>query len=256
MLNNNIIPKSALPFLGITEQEASVYEAGIAMGPSSASALATATHIDRVQTYSVLTALEKKGYLSRSGAERKTLFTMEPPRRLVQVAQRKKQDILQLEKELQSAVRELEQQAGEHDAQSTTVRSYRGAENVKKIASEIVQQTPQEGTIHSLASLKSSLDTVSHTFLADWFTSLNEKNISSKSVWSNLHTAPEFERELRDLRIAPQEIDVTATMMIYENTVVFFTAPPNVQTVIIENADVASTLRSVQEYVWQKSHKT
>lgn len=238
--------------LGLSGKESLLYQTGLRIGPSRASALSSTSGIGRVQTYHALDALQQKGLVSMSGPDRKTIFAMEPPHRLLDILKRQQQELANLEESVAQAVTELESQQPSDAGQQIKVRFYEGVDGLKHVAQDIIEDI-KNPEMQSLAPLQNVMDTVDAVFLKQWFAQLNTKNVTSKSIWSNENRDPAFAREGRDLRLTPEDMSFPATVMIYDDTVCFFTAPPQVRTIVIENPDVAATMRALHEQTWKNS---
>jgi len=97
-----------LKSLNLSEKETILYLAGLKLGPTRASMLSRKTGLTRQHTYDLLKSLEQKGFVSKMGKNYGQRFTMEDPRNLKSILDRRKQKIEKIEKTLTKLMPEFE----------------------------------------------------------------------------------------------------------------------------------------------------
>ena len=78
---------------GLSEKEIAVYLALIELGPSSVRDLAAKSKVNRGTTYDILKSLINLGIVSYYNKESKQYFISEPPEKLLEAIDRKKEDL-------------------------------------------------------------------------------------------------------------------------------------------------------------------
>ena len=74
--------KEELKNIGLTEDEAAVYIAGLEIGPTTVLEIARKTGLNRTTLYGVTERLMEKRLLTKSVAGKRTLYAAEPPEKL------------------------------------------------------------------------------------------------------------------------------------------------------------------------------
>lgn len=102
----------ALHSLGLSENEAKIYLAGLAMGPSTAQHLAAKAIVTRPTTYIVIESLTKQGLMSSVQRGKKKLFVAGKPAELVRIVEQKKRETVENESALKKIVALLDDAGG------------------------------------------------------------------------------------------------------------------------------------------------
>lgn len=236
--------------LGLNEHEAALYIAGVSIGPTTASALAKESGVQRVMTYHSLKLLQEKGLVSATGPAKKTIFTMEPPSELRAIIERRKQELESLGTEVEYAAAELTAQIKEAD-DHIRVRFYEGIEGAKNVSERILKA--KGAHMRVLAPIKHIMDMLDSRYVQWWLREVDAAGITSQSVWSVENRSEEYERATRALRIKPDDMEYPAMVMTYEDTTVFITSGPRPVSIVIENKDVTATMNAMHDQVWKNS---
>lgn len=243
---------SALTRFGLNENEANLYMAGLRVGPSTASLLAKESGIERVMTYHTLKQLQEKGLVSATGPAKKTIFTMESPSELMAILERRKQDIEDLQKEMEMVEAELvsmQKSADDH----IRVRFYEGVEGAKNVSEQMLKTTGKKMRV--LAPIKNIMDMLESSYVQRWLQAVDKNGITSKSVWSLENRDERYQREGRDLRLKPEGMEYETMMITYDDKTVFITSGPRPVSIVIENQEVTDTLNAMHEQVWKNSRE-
>lgn len=236
--------------IGLTPGEIKVYLTGLALGPSLASHIAKEARLNRPLTYHLLELLANKGLISKSGQKHGQLFMVEPPSRLKRILERKRLELEQMEVQLEKASSELESLTTAKPIASR-VRFYEGLEGIKNVAQETVKVEGNQ--IMALVSVENVFEILDEAFLRYWFRQREKKKIQSRSIWSKKLNIDYKANELQELRIAPKDLEISATVVMYDNKVAIFSSSKVLSVTVIENADFAKTQRSLFEKAWKVS---
>lgn len=114
-----------LKSLGLSETESRLYLETLKMGPSSVQDIARVTNLSRVSVYSIIENLTKLGLMTSVQKQKKTLYAVEPPERIISLAEKKNNEMTQALKEIKSNIQELKlAQSGD----KPVVKMYEGSE--------------------------------------------------------------------------------------------------------------------------------
>jgi len=234
--------------LGLNKREYQVYLTGLKKGPSTAQELSTHTDISRTLTYHALDGLRKNGLVSSSGDSYGATFTMESPSAL-QAKIRLQRRML---KELEEAIPNIS--FPEHvppTKKRSIIRHYPGIEGIRMAAIESLNVTSKQ--LRSLVSIRHLADTIDITFLRAWVKELKDRGIKSKSLWTQENLDPSYQSGLRTLRILPSNMQFPAGMLVYDDTVMLFTAGKSPSATFIEDAAISKMMVSLHDQLWKVS---
>ena len=241
--------KQLLKRLGLNKREVEVYLAGLSAGPSTARALSQKAKLGHQLTYNALTSLQDKGLLSTSGPKYKTVFIMESADKLAKLIHRRRMELETIENNLDQLAGLLEKP--KKNANKSNVRVYTGIEGLKQIAMESTES--KEKVVRSLVSIKHVTDTISRSFLSSWIGEIRERKIKSKSLWTVENVDPIYQTGFRNLRVIPKGMKLPAGLLIYDNTVMIFTPKPDVMGIVIDNKEIAQTMKTIHDSIWKQS---
>jgi sugar-specific transcriptional regulator TrmB len=175
--------QSALEGLGLTAKEVAVYLALFSLGPSPIRKIAEHAGINRGTTHDILRELQQKGLVSYYHKEKRQHFVAEEPKALVNLILRKKRDIEDAERQVQSILPHLTSLAGGGRSRPT-VKYYRGYAGVRAILEDVLDSTgalpKKEYAAYSSAAIRPYL------YRKDAFPNFTEerikRNISMRAI--------------------------------------------------------------------------
>lgn len=129
--------------MGLSEKEARVYVASLTLGPATVQQIANQADIKRVTTYVILESLANLGLVSQTSHGKKTYFTAEDPSSLKRLLDKKQQELTQQRKNFDNLLPELSSLQS-IPAESPTVKFYDGAEAIRSIMANFLDQHKNE----------------------------------------------------------------------------------------------------------------
>ncbi len=204
----------------LNQQEIKVYLAGLESGPVLASKLAKKTGFSRTNTYNILKSLEQKGLVNKEGIGYSIHFTMEPPSRLKEQFERKKEEASVLEKELENILPTIKIASSPMET-APKIRVFEGEKAIENIIEETVEEPCDE--ILSLAGGKDFEKILDEAFLKRYVAKRIHMKIRNRTL-AKKRGLKEFPRskdkeELRQTRFLPSDLDIKTTMLIWNNKV-------------------------------------
>lgn len=133
--------KKYLGILGLSETEAKIYLEALKMGPSPVQEIARAVGLSRVSVYAAIESLAKLGLMTSVEKGKKQVYAVEPPERVVALAEKRASDLGAAVKEIKNSIDELKlAQAGE----KPVVKMYEGPEAFLAMQEDLVGAKPAE----------------------------------------------------------------------------------------------------------------
>ncbi len=234
--------------VGLSKTEVDVYIAGLEIGPSTAANIAQRAQTKRPLVYHTLQLLEQKGLISKFGPKHGQLFTMEPPEKLDGIIDYKKRELELIKDKLVRAKSELKKIVPS-PAHASRVKFYEGINGIKSVA----QDTLTAKQIYAFVSIENVLSLLDREFLEYWIDERKKRNITSRTIWSKHQPGFLIVKDLQEIKIAPNTMDIPATILIYDNKVVIFSSGKELSAFVVENKSFATTQKSAFEEIWKIS---
>lgn len=241
--------------IGLTENEARVYLALLELGSETAQEVAKKAGVKRATTYVQLEALMKMGLVTSFEKNKKTLFRAEDPEHLVKITEREKK----LAHERENALEEILPELGKlylSSGERPRVRFFEEVEGLKTMQAEFLKSGAKE--VESF----SSADDVLKIFpnLAEEYTARKiKRGVKSKIIYTSSRGAflkPHDEATLREARfVPPDKFPLSCDIAIYGNTVAISVLKNKIFGVVIENKDIADSMRSFFALAWESAGK-
>lgn len=252
--------KPQLQQIGLTDHEATIYTFLIERGRATAQQIYTKTGIHRVTTYNVLENLTKKGLVSVMDTEKKRVFQPESPHKLIDMLNRKEEELERVKNTLKENEERLKQFlptleiAYQSLGERPKVKFMEGAEGLQSIREDIIQETSKSKIpiyeifseeITKLIDTKIGLDFPSKD-------KVNKMMMEEKLAVNLIYTYKQKEYS-DDFYTAQQERNyvpyaqypIDADITVYGDSVSIISSLGNMSSVTIENREVANTIRTL-----------
>lgn len=245
--------KSVLKNLNLSENETIIYEILLNDGPSVVSVIAEKAKLGRVNTYVILRSLVKKELVFESNKKKKLAYAITSPKKLLEIAAEQKEkinktevDLLKMMPKLISHYKLANRKPG--------ILFFEGIDGAKEIFNDVLKVKPKEVLVFRSIYDSKKID----SFLDEYTKKRVELKIKTKIISPKKPSKELLEKDKKVLRqriYVPEKIFTTnAQINIYNNRVAYINYVKNIQGIIIENADVAQTMKTVFDLVWN-THK-
>jgi len=228
--------------LGFSKNEAKVYLALLKLGSSLAGKIAKETLLDRSSTYSALKVLHKKGVISTYFENKRTIFSPEDPKRLMDYFIEKQEiakNVITKLKEVPSSTQK-----------SQTIKLYRGYKGMKSVLNEILELSNNKSPYYIMGSQGQFRRHM--PYYAPIFRKIKlERKIKTKIITKEL---PDKRSKLSEYGVVPSDVDSPATINIYSGKVAIFLWDDN-QAIVIDNPAVARTFENYFSFMWKYAKK-
>jgi sugar-specific transcriptional regulator TrmB len=244
--------KDILINLGLTEDEAIIYNVLLEGGFMPARTVATRANIGRPLTYKILDDLIAKEVVEKKDTGGKiSLFAPVHPRELEKLLEKKKTDIENTKKALDESIGQMISKYNLFIGKPN-VQFYEGIEGIKKVALDSLNsQTDICSFVDTDAVLEIYPD-LNKEYVGKRLNNTIKKKIISTDSPIVRSIAKTDDKNFTEQRIVKQKIHFATVVMIYDNKVSFITLDPKRNIgVIIEDPDIYKTNKAIFDYIWE-----
>lgn len=243
--------------LGLSDKEAAVYLAALALGPTTVQQISRRARVARATTYLVLESLVGMGLVTQYTEAGKTMYVAEHPRQLDELLSRRVGEVTEQRGRLVDLLPKLEALVRLQDDRPV-VRYYEGIEGLRAMQSELVRHGTRDGDISYNLS---PLDDLVTMFGAEDFLYTRPRKARGLRARSLFTTRSEKRKkdflasapaQLAERRFVPAaEYTSGSALSIYEDWVAIGTLRGRQGGVIIEGESTAAMMRELFEMAWK-----
>ncbi len=248
--------------LGLSQNEALVYEYLLKNGNSPAADIIKKTPLKRGVIYNALESLIKKDLIAeqrvssggQQGAKKISRFSPNHPQKLEACLENEKKKIAETEKTLNanfsSILSDFNLVSGKPG-----VKFYEGLEGIKKV---LADSLTAESTIYSYADLEAvvtHIDKINQEYVKKRDElKLKKKVVFIDSLFAKKYLK-DYHRETTDMKLIDHKLyPFNSVMQIYDGKISYITLSKNSKIgVIIEDKNIYQMHKSIFEYVWSKA---
>ena len=238
-----------LQHLGLSEKEAKVYLASLELGPDTAQNIAKKAAINRPTAYVQIESLKHRGLMSETQKGKKTLYSAESPRRLSSLLNSLEKELAYKKTEIDKVLPSLTQ-LFESAGERPKVRFYEGSEGIRAVEDDFLRVKNKfiQGIIN-MDKLRELFP--NHT---DYSKRRIAKKIKSQVIYTQKGGALPAMSDPAKLRegryITPEKFPISSDISIYDNKVALVPYKPNPIVAIVENQEIADTMRALFFLIW------
>ena len=231
--------------IGLSEGEIKVYSALLDLGISPLNKVHEKTGIERRNIYDILNKLIERGLITYSVENKKRVFQISHPNKIIGYIEEKKHNLDETEKEI---IKEIPSLTEKFNFKRPLINAeiYRGNEGVKAVWEDMLNYK----AVYWIGSGRYVPKMLPH-FFANW----NKRRIELKVKWYNL-LRYELRREIKPMpleyvKFLPKEFSGNPTVIgVYGDKVVNFLFGDYFFAFLIENKDLAENYRLYHKYLW------
>jgi len=238
--------------IGLSISESVVLGILLKGGPMFASRIAKEAHLNRTTTYGVLKELVEKGLVSKVKARSATNYQALSPELLPDYIAKRREDLLEKEKELRAAIPQLLLLRSKAHV-LPKVQFFEGEEGVKQ-AYEDTLENNSEKFLRDI----SGVDAIYNTFDPVWIKYYLEKrtrlgircsDLAPESDWAR-KSKGEDEKYLRTTKFLPSQYFFDVEFAIYSDKVgIFSYAKENPVAILIEDATISHAMKQLFDFI-------
>jgi sugar-specific transcriptional regulator TrmB len=236
--------------LGLSDKESKVYLASLELGADTAQNLAKKAGINRATTYVQIDSLKKKGLMSEFEKGKKAYYVAESPKRLSNLLGILEKELELKRSEIKGVLPALEGMfAGM--GERPKVRFFEGHEGARAMTEDFLL-TKDKNIVAFL-----NLDLLFQAF-PKYDQDFTKPRVTSKVMSTVIYTreagpVPEdtSTKQYRKAKyVSPKKLTLSSNITIYDDKVAILDLKNKVIGVIIENKDIADTLKSIFMGFW------
>lgn len=239
--------------LGLSDKEAKVYLAALELGYDTVLNIAKKAAINRPTAYFILDSLQKKGIVTTFEKDKKTYFASESPDKLVTLLHQQKEDIDQKQKEFENILPEFKALYN-LPTEKPTVRFFEGRQGLLSMREDFLKTTDKK--IEAMYCLDDLNKIFTDEENKNFTQRRTEKDIKTFAIYTSLKEPIQRPKSPGERRFIPfNKFPVTADITIYNNKVAIASLKSKLSGVIIENKEIANTMRSLFYLAWESAKK-
>ncbi len=239
-----MILEKYLQEIGLSDKEAAVYLALLAVDHASVLDLAKKTKINRTTIYFVLESLSKKGLASEIQQGKKTLFAAEPPERLATYIERQRVTLEEHSRRLQDMLPEIkavQRETGERPV----VKYYEGREGIISSLDEFYRGPESGGEVYFIYPKDLLEEVFADDEMARYRQIRLKKKAHSKVLYTYTKGIISSNETGERIRIDEKKYPISCDIAIYNDNVKINILGKKLSGIYIRSKDLAETLRSV-----------
>lgn len=234
--------------IGLSDKEARVYLATLELGQATIANIATQSGIKRVTTYPVLQSLIDKGLCSTYNKDKKVYFIAESPETVLSVLHIQKKQIEEREQLIKGVMPQLKAIYNRQE-DKPTVRFFEGMEGLRSMILEQQKSTDKE---QFLVVPSDDLDKVFE--VEERKVSYDVRVAQNKKV-KMLYTRQQGSLEARNpgdeyILVPSHDFPISCDLAIFGNKIRIAALKGKLSGVIIDDENIATTLKSLFRLAW------
>lgn len=231
--------------LGLSEHEAGVYLANLALGPATVLKIARRANIKRTTVYSVLDSLKNKGLISLELKGLKQLFVASPPQVLEGLLESRRAAFKGVLPELEK----LYNQKGKE----TTIRYHEGLISAKSAYEELLLLTKQNDDYLVVSHMESWL-AQDEKYFKEFVIRCAQRTERVRVLLQNSPKAIEYQKLQQNnrqrIKILPENTQLTTNLVIIPSRVVIQQMIEPISAIVIDNSNAIQMHREMFEIMW------
>lgn len=234
--------------LGLNDSEIAVYLLSLEIGPAQPQALTKHSGFSRPATYQAIDQLVKKGLMSFVPKGKRHIYAAEPPERILHFGQTRLKELEIKIKEIADNIDELE---ALRKSDRPAVKFFEGANGIKSILSDLVASKPE------MTYEITDVDAVKNVFTSNELDSAFKilENAKGKGKAFLAGDVKVVRKGVEARRLPKNKFSFQGDVLIYGNKTALVAYKGKVVGVVIENEEIAQTLKVLFDLAWQSSDK-
>jgi len=240
--------------LGLSPNEARIYEALLELGKSSVSEIAVKTNIHRRNVYDAVNRLVKKGIITTVIGDKDNHYIPVDPNKLLEVVEEERE---KLQKIMPDLVGLFNQKKGDEG-----MYIFKGVEGYKNFLRDMLNVQEDVYTINAKGML---VDSRLKPFAENFWKQAKTKNIKFRALFDEAakeQVAELMKKGTFQYRIMPKQYSSTMTMDIYGDRVVTVVGEKpgeiaeNVTIFMSVSSELADSYRQLFQFIWDHCKET
>ncbi len=241
------ITPSLLKSLQLNDDQAAVYLATLELGEASILEISRKSGVKRSSIYNFIDELKSRGLIIETTKKKRNVFSASSPRSFIEIEQTRLKDLQRLLPELEAV---------ENTSRTKPrVTFYNGVDGIKHVYAESMSE--RDTTINGFADFEAGIKVLGENFYMDYYLPERVKRgILYRGILRDDEMAKKYQqrnnKDLRDSKIMPGK-GISTEIDIFNNKVALMSFRAKVPfAVLIEDQDIAESLRTVWQQLWDR----
>jgi sugar-specific transcriptional regulator TrmB len=250
--------KNVLEKSGLKSGEAEIYDLLLQYGDSPASQLTPKTKFKRGMVYKFLEDLEKIGLISKYERDRKTYFSPNHPSNLLNLLEKNVQEVRTQKTALEASLDEISA-SYRMVASKPTVTYYEGLSGIEKVFEDIY--APKEEPVYGCVDLEKSNKAMPNHITGKLIPLRIRNKVEAVTFLGDSKLAEEVKSKDREslrksVLLDKEKYPLPAEIDVYEDKIALLSFDKEKFVgILIENQDMATSLKSIFRLAYDKSKK-
>lgn len=239
---------------GLTNTEAKIYLACLALGPDSVQHIAAKAKLNRVTVYGIISDLIQKGFLHEDSVNNKRKFAAYPPMKLYDVLSREHEQLERKKESLNTLIPQLKA-LNKSATSKTNIIYYEGEEGLKNWASDALET---KGELLEWTKIESFSQPFSEYLQSYYYPEKFKRRIPTRFIFIDTPEARAYAKSYCDnkkaspmkARFISQKLFDTSGFMVIFNDRFSVALPKEMRAVTIVDQLIADTQRKIWEFGW------
>jgi sugar-specific transcriptional regulator TrmB len=232
---------------GLTSREADVYLTLLALHRGSVSAVARAAGQKRTGLYLLLTALERRGLVSRAGRGRAAEYVAEPPQALVDLFAHREHEAREFRRQAAS-LRPALASLSRSPVATPRVRVYQGRDRIEEVYAEIFAHPYI--AIFNPDRMHRLFGTFARAALPGVPSTLRGRELVVPGRGCKPFAAANPETRAFRYKLLPRAFTFDVDIAVFDDTIIIFCDDDELTVVHTNSAQAAASLRSTFDVLW------
>lgn len=240
--------------IGLSDKEAKVYVALLQVDHDSVLDLSKRTSINRTTIYPVIESLAKKGLVSEIQIDKKIHLKAEPPERLETYVERRKLNFEEQSQRLKDVIPQLkgiQRESGERPV----VKYFEGKEGVMSSLEESLSYYGNEGGVNYLIYPRDLVEEIFKNERPKFVDARKKKKIKIKALYTRKDGDLPNTVDSTRIRIDEEKYPILCDIGIYNENVRINTLGTQISAILIKSKDLAVTLKSLIDLIFDLQNK-
>jgi len=233
--------------LGINDKESRVYLSALELGKSPVQKIAQKAEVKRATTYVIIEALMRKGLMSSITEGKKQYFYAEGPEKLNLLFKSQEEEIKRKQEYLNRIMPELRSLNNTGD--KPTVRYFEGKAGMQAMIEEFLT-----GNGGKESRVVFSADLVKSKFSDGEWEEMRKKrlnkNVKSRAIYNKESGELDGPKNGTQIKVSAKDFPIEAEIAIFGSKIRMATIKNKLSGVIIENDEIARTLKTLFDLAW------
>lgn len=239
--------------IGLSDKEAKVYFASLELGSNTASEISKKAGVNRPTTYTIIEKLIKKGLMSTFEKGKKTLFQVEDPKQLLRLLKEQEENTKIKGEEFKRYLPELETLFNLAE-EKPKVRYFEGKEGIISIREDYLKA--KNKNIIGFYTKDDEKAVFSEKEREESYLRRIRRGIKFKLIYTSKDGPSKTRRLLIQSRFVPYDkFRLSSSVFIYDNKIAVVALRGKLMGIIIENKEIAETLKSIFNLAWEGTEK-